>query len=153
MSGRCASSSRSNPFSSCTTAAETEKPPLRSVATTSSASSSLSSTCSTRSWPGSGPRSSVSVIRRYLPVKRIFRDRRVVGDQPVQSHALHRLPELLEVNWFLDIAIGSQVVARDQIPLFFRRRHDDNRDDLGPRIALDLSQHLEPINLEVSNPA
>ena len=70
----------------------------------------------------------------------------LIDDQPVQSHALHSLPELVEVDWFLDIAVSSQVVPGYQVPLFFGRGHDDNWDRLRPRVALCLSEHFHPID-------
>src|ERR1700687_5874763 len=146
-SGRCARSCRSNSASSCTTTTEAEKPPRRSARATSSASSSLSSMCSTRSWPGCGARSSVSVMRHTCQLLRSLHDGRLIDDQPVQSDRLDRLPELSEVDWFLDIAVSPQVVTGHQIPLFFRRSHDDDWDGLGPRVTLDLFEHFHPVDL------
>jgi hypothetical protein len=53
---------------------------------------------------------------------------RLIDDQPVQSYALDRVPELVEVDWFLDIAVSPQVVTGHQIPLFFRGGHNDDWD-------------------------
>src|ERR1700693_2745318 len=127
---------------------ETEKPPFRRARATSSASSWLSSTCSTRSWPGCAARSLVGSMSRSCKILGVFHYyRRLIDDQPVQSHALDRFPELFEVDWFLNIAVSSQVVTGRQIPLLFRRGHDDDRDRLGPGVALDLFEHFHPIDL------
>src|SRR5271169_6234640 len=146
MSGGCARSCRSNSFSACTTTTETEKPPFRRAWATSSASSSLSSTCSTRSWPGCGAKSLLGVMSQACQMLGIFHDGRLIDDQPVQSDGLDRLPELFEINWFLDIAVSAQIVTGHQIPLFFRRSHDHDRDNLGPRVGLDLLEHFHPIH-------
>src|SRR6202171_983395 len=127
---------------------ETEKPPFRRARATSSASSWLSSTCSTRSWPGWGARSLLGSMSRSCEIMGVFHYyRRLIDNQPVKSHALDRLPELFEVDWFLNIAVSSQVVTGRQIPLFFRRGHDDDRDRPRPRVALDLFEHFHPIDL------
>src|ERR1700682_6273813 len=144
-SGRCRGSCRSNSASAWTTTMETEKPPFRRAWATSSASSWLSSTCSTRRWPVCGVRSLVGPMRRSCEMLALFQYyRRLIDDQPVQSHALDRLPELFEVDWFLDIAVSSQVVTGRQIPFFFRRGHDDDRNRLGPGVALNLFENFHP---------
>src|SRR5208337_712821 len=149
MSGRCKRSCRSNSASACTTTAEPEKPPLRRAWATSSASSLLSSMCSTRSslgWGASHDPALVSVMSRACQMLETFHYGRLIDDQPVQSDCLDRLPELIEVNWFLDIAVGPQVVTGHQVPLFFRRGHDDDGDNLSPRVTLDLFEHFHPID-------
>src|ERR1700676_4508470 len=146
-SGRCKGSCRSNSASACTTTMETEKPPFRRAWATSSASSWLSSTCSTRSWPGCGARPLVGSMSRSCEMLGLFHYyRRLIDDQPVQSDALDRFPELFEIDWLLNVAVSSQVVAGRQVPLFFRRGHDDDRDRLRPRVALDLFEHFHPVD-------
>src|SRR5580704_406263 len=128
MSGACERSSCSNSDSVCTNTTEAEKPPFRRASTASSASSWSSSTCSTRSGPLGSARSllAVMVMSQCIQMPEAFRQRgRLIGDQPVQSHGLDRIPELVEVHRFLDIAVRSQVVTRHQIPLFFGGRHND----------------------------
>src|SRR5216684_53837 len=147
MSGSCKPSCCSNSLSSCTTATEIEKPPFRRDSATSSASSSLSSTCSTRNWPGWGTGLLAAIMNQPCQMPGILHYWRLIDDHPVQAYALHCLPELVEIDRLLDIAVGSQVVTRHQIPLFLRGGHDDDRDSLGPRITLDLFQYFHPIDL------
>jgi hypothetical protein len=51
---------------------------------------------------------------------------RLIGDQPVKPYALHRLAELTKADGLLDIAVRTQVVAGDQVPLLFRGGHIAN---------------------------
>src|ERR1700675_2338386 len=71
---------------------------------------------------------------------------RLIDDQPVQAHVLDRLPELVEVDRLLDIAVSSQVVTARQVPLLFRGGHNNDWDVLGPQVTLDLFEHFHPIH-------
>src|SRR6202166_1778395 len=72
---------------------------------------------------------------------------RLIRNQPIQSHGFDRLPELAEVDRFLDIAVRPQIVSTHQIPFFFRGSHNDDWDGLGSPVTLDLSEHFHPIDL------
>src|ERR1022692_4210475 len=131
MSGMWARSARSNSASSMTTTMEAENPPFLSACATSSASSSLSSTCNTCSFPGG---SSARLSSRMSHCSRT---------RPL----LDGIAKLLEVDRFLNIAVHPQVIAGDQIPLFFGRSHNHGGNVPGARIALDLGQHLQSVDL------
>jgi Stage II sporulation protein E (SpoIIE) len=49
---------------------------------------------------------------------------RLVDHKPVQADTFDRLPELIEVNRFLDVAVRPQSIALHQVPLFLRGRRD-----------------------------
>src|ERR1700690_3238276 len=147
MSGGCERSSRSNSPSVCTNTTEAEKPPFRKALAANSASSWSSSTCSTRSWVGWNAGSLVGGMSRSCQMPGVFCcGGRLIGDQPVQAHRLDGLPELVEIDRFLDIAVGSQVVTGHQIPLFFGGGHNDHRDGSGPGVALDLFEHFHSVH-------
>src|ERR1700678_2124278 len=144
--GRERSCSRKSP-SVCTNTTEAAKPPARRASAASSASSWLSSTCSTRSELVWGARALAVVICRSCQMPDVLsRERGLIGAQPVQSYALHRPSELVEVDRLLDVAVSPQVVTSHQVALFFGGGHDHHRDGSGPGIALDLFQHFHAID-------
>ena len=51
----------------------------------------------------------------------------LVEQQPVQPKRLHRLDELVEINWLDDVTVDAKVVALDDVALFPRGGQDDNR--------------------------
>jgi hypothetical protein len=45
----------------------------------------------------------------------------MIDDQPVQSHARDRFPELVEVDRLLDVAVSALVSGYNQVVLLLRR--------------------------------
>src|ERR1700690_862964 len=70
----------------------------------------------------------------------------LVDHQPIQAQSFDDLPELLEIDRLLDIAVNPQVVALNQVSLLAGGCHDDHRNRLGSRIILQFSKHLQAIN-------
>src|SRR5450755_4189570 len=147
MSGTCARTSRSNSRWSMTTTTEAEKPPLRSACATSSASSLSSSTCNTWSFAGGTSAWLSSRMGLLCLLKRVADGGRLIDDQPIQPDILDRIPISLEVDRLLNVAVGPQMITGDQVPLFFGRGHNDDRNDPGARIALELGEYFQSVDL------
>ena len=73
--------------------------------------------------------------------------RRLVEDGPEDAEVLDRLEELLEADRLDDVGVHAELVAPHQIALLARGGQHDDRDVPGRGVALDLGQHLEPVDL------
>src|SRR5262249_28662629 len=75
------------------------------------------------------------------------RRRRLVEEDPVESHLLHGVAELLEIHGLHDIAVDPQPIAFDEVALLARGGDHDHGDHAGRGIRFDAPQHLEPVDL------
>ena len=73
--------------------------------------------------------------------------RHFVDDRPERAHLLHGVDEILKFQRLDDIGIDAELVAADQILLLARGGHHHDGNHLERRVALDLTQHLEPVDL------
>jgi hypothetical protein len=71
----------------------------------------------------------------------------LIDDQPIQSHVLYCLPKLIDIDGLLYIAVGPQVVSAYDVPFFPRGGRNNNWDVLRPRVALELFENFQPIDL------
>src|SRR5579859_3535739 len=63
--------------------------------------------------------------------------RKLVDDQPVEADVFDGVPKLLEVHRLLNVTVGSQPIAIDQVAFLFGGCQDDDRDSLGARVGLE----------------
>ena len=72
---------------------------------------------------------------------------RLVDQKPIHAYALHRVPELVKIHRLLDVTIGAQVVALDQIALFLGAGQNDDWDGFCPLIRLQALEHFHAVHL------
>ena len=105
-------------------------------------SSGESSTCRTRSGR-SGSATMGPVFTRPAPCVSV----RLRWDEPVEPQLAYRFRELREVDRLAYVAVGTEIVAIEEIVVFLRRREDHHGQALRPRVGTEGSQDFEAIHL------
>src|SRR5712691_10208643 len=77
----------------------------------------------------SSSESSTINTRRGVLIQSLWRGRRLVQNQPVQTELSDSIGELTEIDGLAHVAVGAQAVTMDPVLLFVRGCQNDDREE------------------------